>query len=108
MRLNMTVQDTLAQLVSINSVSAHSNTAITEYLAQRCEALGLRVWAFPYSDDNGIEKINLIALAGTKLSADTSVELALVGHTDTVPYDAGWTEALTLIDRDGKLYGGGP
>ena len=103
----MTVQDTLAQLVSINSVSAHSNTVITEYLAQRCEALGLRVWAFPYSDDNGIEKINLIALAGTKLSADTSVELALVGHTDTVPYDAGWTEALTLIDRDGKLYGRG-
>jgi acetylornithine deacetylase len=49
----------------------------------------------------------LIALAGTKLSVDASVELALVGHTDTVPYDAGWTEALTLIDRDGKLYGRG-
>ena len=103
----MTVQDTLAQLVSIDSVSARSNTPITEYLARRCEALGLRVWTFPYSDSNGIEKTNLIALAGTKLSVDASVELALVGHTDTVPYDAGWTEALTLIDRDGKLYGRG-
>jgi acetylornithine deacetylase len=33
--------------------------------------------------------------------------LALVGHTDTVPYDAGWTEATTLTERDGKLYGRG-
>ena len=103
----MTVQDTLAQLVSIDSVSARSNKPITDYLSRRCEALGLRVWAFPYSDDDGIEKINLIALAGTKLSESTSVELALVGHTDTVPYDAGWNGALTLTDRDGNLYGRG-
>src|SRR6266850_8466893 len=103
----MTVQETLAELVSINSVSARSNAEIAEYLGQRCQALGLRVWALPYSDDNGIEKINLIALAGTELSPDTSVELALVGHTDTVPYDAGWIEATTLTERDGKLYGRG-
>ncbi len=103
----MTIQDTLAQLVSIDSVSARSNKAIADYLSRRCEALGLRVWAFPYSDDDGIEKINLIALAGTKLTESTSVELALVGHMDTVPYDAGWTGALTLTDRDGDLYGRG-
>jgi acetylornithine deacetylase len=103
----MTIQDTLAQLVSIDSVSARSNKAIADYLSRRCEALGLRVWAFPYSDDDGIEKVNLIALAGTKLTESTSVELALVGHMDTVPYDAGWNEALTLTDRDGDLYGRG-
>jgi acetylornithine deacetylase len=103
----MTIQDTLAQLVSIDSVSARSNKAIADFLSRRCEALGLRVWAFPYSDDDGIEKINLIALAGTKLTESTSVELALVGHMDTVPYDAGWTGALTLTDRDGDLYGRG-
>ena len=103
----MTIQDTLAQLVSIDSVSARSNKPIADYLSRRCEALGLRVWAFPYSDDDGIEKINLIALAGTKLTESTSVELALVGHMDTVPYDAGWTGALTLTDRDGDLYGRG-
>src|SRR3984893_15664507 len=106
----MTVKETLAELVSINSVSSRSNAEITEYLAQRCQKMGLRVWLLPYPDENGIEKINLIALAGTEFSksADaTSVELALVGHTDTVPYDAGWSEATTLTEREGKLYGRG-
>jgi acetylornithine deacetylase len=35
------------------------------------------------------------------------VELALVGHTDTVPYDPNWSEATNLTERDGKLYGRG-
>jgi len=35
------------------------------------------------------------------------VELALVGHTDTVPYEATWAEALALTEREGKLYGRG-
>src|SRR6266496_5140879 len=103
----MTVKETLAELVSIDSVSSRSNRQIIDYLAERCQALGLGVYQFPYSDENGIEKINLIALAGAKLSTDTSVELALVGHTDTVPYDAGWHEATSLTERDGKLYGRG-
>jgi len=37
----------------------------------------------------------------------TAVELALVGHTDTVPYDPSWSEALQLTERDGKLFGRG-
>src|SRR5690606_23839988 len=32
---------------------------------------------------------------------------ALVGHTDCVPFDPAWTEALALTERDGKLYGRG-
>ena len=103
----MTVQQTLAELVAIDSVSSLSNVAITDFLAQRCEALGLRVKRFPYTDDNRIEKVNLIALAGAEFSDAPTVELALVGHTDTVPYDPNWEDALTLTEEDGKLFARG-
>ena len=103
----MPVQETLAQLVSIDSVSARSNAEIISFLAGRCERMGFRVRRFPYHDELGVEKTNLIALSGTDFSGATEVELALVGHTDTVPYDPNWIEATTLIEREGKLYARG-
>ena len=104
----MTVQETLAELVAIDSVSSRSNKEIVAYLARRCEGIGFEVKRFPYTDDKGVEKINLIALAGVEFAeGPPQVELALVGHTDTVPYDPNWKEALRLTEHDGKLYGRG-
>ena len=103
----MSVKETLAQLVAIDSVSSQSNVEIVDYLAQHSEAIGFQVKRFPYADDKGVEKVNLIAIAGTEFSGEPSVELALVGHTDTVPYDPNWAEALSLTRREGKLYGRG-
>lgn len=103
----MTVNETLAELVAIDSVSSRSNVEITDYLARRCEAMGLSVNKFSYPDANGVEKVNLVALLGTNFASTCQVELALVGHTDTVPYDPNWSEALQLTERDGKLYGRG-
>lgn len=103
----MSLKETLSQLVKIDSVSSRSNSEITSLLATRCEAMGLNVKRFPYTDESGIEKINLIALAGAAFTDTPEVELALVGHTDTVPYDPNWSEATTLVEREGKLYGRG-
>jgi acetylornithine deacetylase len=103
----MSLKQTLSDLVTINSVSSRSNIEIADYLVRRCEALSLSVKRFPYIDENGIEKQNLIALWGTEFSTVPEVELALVGHTDTVPFDEHWKEALTLTERDGKLFGRG-
>ncbi len=105
----MSVEQTLAELVSINSVSNTSNAEIIKHLAARCESLGLRVRMFPYEDEQGVEKINMIAWAGTNEDDEgkINVELALVGHTDTVPFDSAWAEALRLTESDGKLYGRG-
>ena len=103
----MTPQATLAELVRIDSVSSRSNADIVAYLERRCEALKLTTKRFPYRDEHGVEKINLIALAGAEFAQSTSVELALVGHTDTVPYDPNWSEATNLPERNGKLYGRG-
>jgi acetylornithine deacetylase len=80
---------------------------IANYLANRCERLGFSVKRFPYVDELGVEKQNLVALAGTEFSESTAVELALVGHTDTVPFDEKWNEALTLTEREGKLFARG-
>ena len=77
--------------------------AIVEYLETRCRTLNLITRRYPYLDEFGIEKINLIALSHDV----AAVELALVGHTDTVPYDPNWSEATNLTERDGKLYGRG-
>ena len=103
----MTIEQTLSALVAIDSVSSRSNTEIISYLAARCEAAGLTIKHFPHLDETGLEKTNLIALAGNEASRAPSIELALVGHTDTVPYDPVWTEALRLTEKDGKLFGRG-
>src|ERR1051326_1356768 len=97
------IKETLADLVRIDSVSSRSNAEIVAYLQRRCEALNLITRRFPYVDDHGVEKINLVALTENV----SEVELALVGHTDTVPYDPNWAEATNLTERDGKLYGRG-
>jgi acetylornithine deacetylase len=99
----MTVQQTLADLVAIDSVSSRSNAAIISYLQQRCESLGLLVETYPHVDERGETKLNLVARSGNQ----SELELVLVGHTDTVPYDSFWTEALNLTARDGKLFGRG-
>ena len=103
----MNPQQSLAELVRIDSVSSRSNVEIIDYLTRRCEAINLKTKRFAYRDEHGLEKINLVAIAGTEFSNDTSVELALVGHTDTVPYDPNWPEATNLTERNGKLYGRG-
>src|SRR5207253_8692910 len=108
----MTVEQTLAELVSIDSVSARSNAAIISYLEARCEALGFTIKRFSHVDETGGEKIDLTAVyrpsvGNTQAEAYATVELALVGHTDTVPYDPAWSEALKLTESDGKLYGRG-
>jgi acetylornithine deacetylase len=97
------IKQILADLVRIDSVSSRSNVEIVEYLERHCQTLGLITRRFPYRDELGIEKINLVA----QTEEMSEVELALVGHTDTVPYDPHWAEATNLTERDGKLYGRG-
>ena len=114
----MPAEQTLAELVAIDSVSSRSNAEIISYLKRRCEALGFETQTFPHFDESGVEKINLHAFAMPNQSTapfptrrDSAgalqIELALVGHTDTVPYDPNWSEALSLTERDGKLFGRG-
>jgi acetylornithine deacetylase len=92
----------LRDLVAIDSTSTKSNVPIIDALEARLLASGLRCERQRYVDDAGVEKHNLLAFHGVGLP-----ELALVGHSDCVPFDAGWTEALTLTERGDFLYGRG-
>ena len=97
------IKEILADLVRIDSVSSRSNAEIIDYLERRCQALHLITERAPYTDKQLVQKFNLIA----RSHRTSEVELALVGHTDTVPYDPNWSEATNLTERDGKLYGRG-
>jgi acetylornithine deacetylase len=103
----MSVESTLAELVRIDSRSSRSNLEVINYASARAEDAGLCVRLFPYTDEQGVKKFQLVAVHPSGVEDGGEVELALVGHTDTVPFDAAWTEALTLTERDGKLYGRG-
>ena len=73
------------------------------YLQERCEKRGLLTECYAHIDTNGETKINLVV----RSSNQSHIELALVGHTDTVPYDAAWADALSLTEREGKLFARG-
>ncbi|MCA1619521.1 MAG: acetylornithine deacetylase [Acidobacteria bacterium] len=103
----MSVEEILAGLVAIDSTSARSNVEIVSHLAARAEALGLCARLYPYTDEQGVKKLQLVAVYPKDFEDGGEVELALVGHTDTVPFAPSWGEALKLTERDGKLYGRG-
>ncbi len=92
----------LRELVAIDSTSTRTNLPVIEALERRLLSLGFSCELQRYRDDAGVEKANLIARVG-----EGTPELSLVGHSDCVPFDPAWTEALTLTERDGKLYGRG-
>ncbi|MDT7605079.1 MAG: acetylornithine deacetylase [Acidobacteriota bacterium] len=80
----MNVKQTLAELVQIDSRSSVSNLEMINYLAPRVEELGLCARLLPYTDAAGVKKFNLVAVAPRATKDDDEIELALVGHTDTV------------------------
>lgn len=103
----MKVEQTLAELVRIDSRSSVSNVEVVRYAAARVEAAGLCARLLPYTDEQGTKKFNMVAVSPDVPADDMAVELALVGHTDTVPFDPAWAEALTLTERDANFYARG-
>jgi len=92
----------LRELVAVDSTSTRPNAPMIDVLERRLSASGFACERQRYTDDAGVEKQNLLARSGEGLP-----ELSLVGHSDCVPFDGSWKEALTLTERDGKLFGRG-
>jgi acetylornithine deacetylase len=100
-----TVDALLADLVAIPSVSRQSNRPVIDYVTRHLDANQWRTEEHTYVDASGVSKTNLIAFP--KNAPANHAELTFVCHTDTVPYDPEWTEAIRPALRDGKLYGRG-
>ena len=99
------LESTLRELVAIDTTSVRPNAPFIDFLESRLKPAGFACERLRYVDDAGVEKTNLLALRGGQ---DGQLPgLALVGHTDCVPYDPAWKEALALTGREGRLYGRG-
>ena len=95
----------LRDLVAIPSVSSMSNQPVIDYARARLDPALWNIRTFQHTDGAGTPKTNLVAIASR--SQRNQAELALVCHTDTVPFDPAWSEALHPAIRNGRLYGRG-
>lgn len=95
---------TLTELVALDTTSSRPNAPLIDYAQQHLERAGFSAQRQRYTDDAGVEKVNLVAVKGGN---EGRAALALVGHSDCVPYDAAWTDALRLTEKDGRLYARG-
>ncbi len=102
-----TVAQHLSNLIRIPSPSFLSNRPIIDYAAAALEMAQWHSREIVYRDAAGIEKVNLIAAPLHQSLDDTTPELALMCHTDTVPYSSDWPEALEPRITDGLLHGCG-
>ncbi len=93
----------LRALVGIDSTSTRSNLPVLDLLERTVRPLGFDVRRVTWKDAEGVEKGNLVCRRGP----DREGGLALVGHTDCVPFDPDWADALACAERDGVLYGRG-
>ena len=87
----MTGRAPVAELVAIDSTSALSNAPMVELLEPKLAAMGFAGASTRYADAPGWRSSNLVA---ARAPMAIRRRPALVGHTDCVPYDAGWKEAL--------------
>lgn len=94
---------TLKALVAVDSTSSRSNGPIIDLLEEEAKGLGFETRRMKWKDAFGIDKFNLVCRRGP----DQAGGLALVGHTDCVPFDEDWKEALAGLERDGRVYGRG-
>ena len=101
------VVELLRRLVSISSVSRESNRGVIDFAESILTEAGWSFQEHGYLDPAGVEKINLIAWPGNEPPRDGAFHLALVCHTDTVPYREDWTDVTTLIEDGDDLKGCG-
>lgn len=97
--------DTIRRLIAFDTVSANSNLAAAQFLADRLAGAGFHL-AFHKIVVAKVEHVNLLAWTGPPVPDG----LMLSGHIDTVPFNGqpGWTREPLKANLEGdRLYGRG-
>jgi acetylornithine deacetylase len=94
-------------LVAIPTVSSQSNRALVMWLQRFFEPLDWHQRVFSYTSAEGEEKLNLIVSREPLEEGTIETELAIVCHTDTVPYTGALQGATELREENGLLHGCG-
>ncbi|HTF42601.1 MAG TPA: acetylornithine deacetylase [Terriglobales bacterium] len=102
-----TVVEHLSNLIRIPSPSFLSNRPIIDYAVNALREAQWHSREIIYRDAAGVEKVNLIAAPPEQDLDNITAELALMCHTDTVPYSIDWPQALEPHIADGLLHGCG-
>jgi acetylornithine deacetylase len=102
----MNAAEILQELVAIPTPSVVSNLPLINWVVDFLQKHGWQATLFPYTDENGVLKANLIA-SPSAATLQAAIDLAFVCHTDTVPFAQSWTEALQLRLDGSSLYGCG-
>ncbi len=91
----------LRDLVAIPSVSSLSNVPVVNHALKFLD--GWVVERYPYTDPAGVAKLNIVAMS----RAAREAALAFICHTDTVPFEPDWADAVNPRVSNGKLFGRG-
>ena len=102
MAVVMTYEEILRSLIGFDTVSAHSNKALIDFIESYLVGFGISCNIAP--NDEGT-KADLIATIGPMVEGG----IVLSGHTDVVPVEGqDWhTDPFEMIKKDRKLYGRG-
>lgn len=99
----------LDHLVAFDTTSSRSNSALTQWVADRVARPGVEVWDLPdpqqQSDGTVLDQRNLLVRIGPEAPG----AWVLSAHTDCVPTTGQpWTsDPYVVTERDGRLYGRG-
>lgn len=107
----------LRRLVAFDSVSRRSNLPVADFLSDVLDRPGTVLTRCGYTDENGVEKTNLLVRLGPAADPEARGEsragLVLSGHMDVVPADEPeWTsDPFRLTEREdpsgSRLHGRG-
>lgn len=90
------------EFISMPTVSRDSNIDITDRIEAMLSAVGYEIERCDYTDENGVQKGNLIAKLGEGTGG-----LAFCSHSDTVPGQEDLWPAFDPAEKEGLLFGRG-